>query len=338
MRGGTIHYGDLKPHVAEGLIELRKRIDAAKIPPSKLDESLNVATWNIREFGRKKRLDASIVYIAEIINQFDLVALVELRDNLGDLRRVMKVLGQDWDVVFSDFIEDDAGNEERIAFLYDSRMVRFTGLAAEADAPRVPVSHDVRSRSWNTKNGWRRAPYMASFEAGSFDFVVIAAHIRWGSGVSDRRPALRALGEWVGRRSKHPFATDSDFILIGDFNIPSRRSSAYKALIGDDAGLQLPAQLAKAKGTNLMKKTPMTRSCTTRRATGKSGSQTQAECSISIKKTGRRSTPSRRTGRQARSDSRMSCRTTCYYGYSSTPTSSIRSSRSSPACNPDGVE
>ncbi len=249
-----MHYGKLKPHVAEGLIELRKRIDSAQIPPSKLDESLNVATWNIREFGRKKRLDASIVYIAEIINQFDLVALVELRDNLGDLRRVMKVLGQDWDVVFSDFIEDDAGNQERIAFLFDSRMVRFTGLAAEADAPRVPVSRGGRSRSWNTKDGWWRAPYMASFEAGSFDFVVIAAHIRWGSGVADRRPALRALGEWVGRRSKHPFATDSDFILIGDFNIPSRRSSAYKALVGDDTGLQLPAKLANIKGTNLSRK------------------------------------------------------------------------------------
>ncbi len=96
--------------------------------------------------------------------------------------------------------------------------------------------------------------YMASFEAGSFDFVIIAAHIRWGSGVADRRPALRALGEWVGRRSKHPFATDSDFILIGDFNIPSRRSSAYRALIGDDTGLQLPASLANIKGTNLSQK------------------------------------------------------------------------------------
>jgi endonuclease/exonuclease/phosphatase family metal-dependent hydrolase len=249
-----VHYGNLKPYVAEGLIQLRKRIDKAKIPSSKLDESLNVATWNIREFGRTPRLEASIVYIAEIINQFDLVALVELRDNLGDLRRVMKVLGRSWDVVFSDFIEDDGGNQERIAFLYDKRMVRFTGLAAEADAPRVPESQEGRSRIWNTRDGWWRAPYMASFEAGSFDFVVIAAHIRWGSGVRDRTPALRALGEWVGRRAKHPFATDSDFILIGDFNIPSRRSSAYKALIGTDTGLQLPTKLANVKGTNLSQK------------------------------------------------------------------------------------
>jgi hypothetical protein len=47
-------------------------------------------------------------------------------------------LGRDWDVVFSDFIGDSGGNAERIAFIYDTRMVRFTGLAAEADKPRVP--------------------------------------------------------------------------------------------------------------------------------------------------------------------------------------------------------
>ena len=83
-----MHYSDLKPHVAEGLIELRKRIDSVKIPPSKLDESLNVATWNIREFGRKKRLDASIVYIAGLVNLgvrfkgIDVLQDPELRDGI----------------------------------------------------------------------------------------------------------------------------------------------------------------------------------------------------------------------------------------------------------------
>jgi endonuclease/exonuclease/phosphatase family metal-dependent hydrolase len=249
-----MHYGHIDKNIAKGLIKLRKRIDKAGIPSSMLDESLNIATWNIREFGAKKRLKASIYYIAEIINQFDLVALVELRNNLGDLRRVMKVLGSDWDVVFSDFIDDDAGNKERVAFLYDTRMVRFTGLAAEADAPRFPRTMPVGARQWDSRNGWWRAPYMASFEAGSFDFVVIAAHIRWGDGVRDRVPPLRALGDWVARRAAHPFATDSDFIVMGDFNIPTRRSSAYKALTHDGKGLKIPAALMGVKGTNLSKR------------------------------------------------------------------------------------
>lgn len=249
-----MRHGELDFDTAIGLKELRKRIASANIPPSRLDKTFNLATWNIREFGRRKRRTPSIHYIAEILSQFDLIAITEVRSDLSDLNRVLEILGPYWDIVVSDFGMDRGGNKERIAYVFDKRMIRFTGLAAEADAPRVPVSEDGRSRLWNTADGWWRAPYMASFEAGSFDFVVIAVHIRWGAGVADRRPALRALGEWVARRSKHPFATDSDFILMGDFNIPSRRSSAYRALIGDDTGLQLPAKLANIKGTNLSQK------------------------------------------------------------------------------------
>jgi len=38
--------------IAPGVLALKKRIEAAKIPPSNLDETINVADWNIREFGK----------------------------------------------------------------------------------------------------------------------------------------------------------------------------------------------------------------------------------------------------------------------------------------------
>lgn len=84
-------HGKLSLQVAEGLKELRARIDAAKIPSSKLDETLNLATWNIREFGKRRRSEAAIHYIAEIVGQFDLVSVVELRDNLTDLGRILPI-------------------------------------------------------------------------------------------------------------------------------------------------------------------------------------------------------------------------------------------------------
>jgi hypothetical protein len=54
--GGTMHHGDVSTKVAAGLLALRKRIKAAKIPSSKLDESINVAVWNIREFDKQPQL------------------------------------------------------------------------------------------------------------------------------------------------------------------------------------------------------------------------------------------------------------------------------------------
>ena len=55
-----MHHGNVSPAIAQGLLALKKRIDAAKIPPSQLDETVNVAVWNIREFGKKKRTTAAI--------------------------------------------------------------------------------------------------------------------------------------------------------------------------------------------------------------------------------------------------------------------------------------
>jgi hypothetical protein len=112
-----MHHGNVSPEIAKGLLALRKRIAAANIPSSKLDESINVAVWNIREFGKKKRTEAAIHYLAEILGQFDLVALVELRDDLTDLGRVLPILGEYWDVVYTDWQDDDGGNDERVAFL-----------------------------------------------------------------------------------------------------------------------------------------------------------------------------------------------------------------------------
>ncbi len=57
-----MHHGSVSPEIAAGLLALRKRIAAAKIPPSQLDESINIAVWNIREFGRVRRTEAAIHY------------------------------------------------------------------------------------------------------------------------------------------------------------------------------------------------------------------------------------------------------------------------------------
>jgi hypothetical protein len=114
----VMHHGPVTPEIAAGLLALKNRIEAAKIPSSKLDETINLAVWNIREFGKVRRIEPAIHYIAEILGQFDLIAIVELRDNLQDLSRVLCYLGPSWRVVYSDWIDDSGGNKERVAFLF----------------------------------------------------------------------------------------------------------------------------------------------------------------------------------------------------------------------------
>jgi len=249
-----MHHGRISTNIAKGLKVLRQRITAAKIPSSSLDETLNLATWNIRDFGKKKRKKAAIHLIAEIMGQFDLISVVELRDNVGDLQRVLKILGPYWHVVYSDYGTDAAANRERIAYVYDKRAVAFTGLAAEADPIRKKMKVIRGGQEvWEylPKITWWRSPFMASFRAGDFDFIVITAHIRWDSSGTEasRERALQELANWVYKRSREKHIVDKDIILMGDFNIPKVGDKLFKAITSK--GLRVPAALVGWGGTNL---------------------------------------------------------------------------------------
>ena len=242
-----MNHGNVSPEIARGLLALQERIEAAHIPSSKIDETLNIATWNIREFGKKPRTPAAIHYVAEILGQFDLIGLVELREQLGDLRLVLDILGPSWRAVYSDVIADDGGNGERVAYVYDKRAVTFNGLAAEADAPRAKKGFEYLPE----KSFWR-APYMAAFRAGSFDFVVLTTHVRWSKSADSRVEELGMLADWIEAKRRNPHSEDQDLIVMGDFNIPARDDRFFKALTKH--GLKIPDQLlGLAHGTNLEK-------------------------------------------------------------------------------------
>lgn len=238
-------HGNVSLEIAEGLKLLRKRIEAAKVPPSKLDETLNIATWNVREFGKERRSQAAIHYIAEIIGQFDLVGLVECRDNLQDLQRILPILGPYWDAVYSDAIPDPGGNRERVCYLYDQRACTFNGMAAEASPPRKK-----RGTEYISEDSWWRAPYVASFKAGNFDFLAFTVHVRWGSDNATRQREIQGLANWLGAKIKDRNCEDRDVIVMGDFNIPSRSDPMFAALTS--TGLVIPRALIKDEfGSNL---------------------------------------------------------------------------------------
>jgi len=242
-------HGTLDVNTAKGLKELRERIEKANIPESSLDKSINIATWNIREFGKHKKRKESLHYIAEILNQFDLIAIVELRRNLSQLRKVMDILGPYWDVVYSDYTPDYGGNWERFAYLFDKRAVVFTGLASELDPPR---KKDKKTKEYVAQLSWWRNPFIASFRAGNFDFVMISAHIRWGDKEDDRIKPLQLLAKMIAKRRRDSYGTDKDIILMGDFNIPEVGDPLYKAITSE--GLEMPkALLGTEHGSNFKK-------------------------------------------------------------------------------------
>lgn len=235
-----MHHGDITPEIAKGLLALKKRIDAAEVASSKIDETINVAVWNIREFGKVPRTEAAIHYIAEILGQFDLISLVELRSDLKDLGRILPLLGPSWEIVYSDWMDDGGGNKERTAFLFDTRAVTFNGLAAEVDAPRKK-----QKQEYLPSTSFWRAPYMCSFRSGNFDFVVVALHARWGEGTAGRKAELQMLADWIDARAKDKNFEDHDLIVMGDFNTPKIGDAIFNAITS--RGLQIPDALKTLK-------------------------------------------------------------------------------------------
>src|SRR5262245_63362848 len=112
--------------VAKRLLSLRNRLQK-QIPPRNVLSSVLMATWNIRELGADKkfgtRLEESLLYIAEIVSHFDLVAMQEVNENLSNLQALVGLLGNWWDYLITDVAVGSFGYNERIAFFYDILMV-----------------------------------------------------------------------------------------------------------------------------------------------------------------------------------------------------------------------
>ena len=126
-----------KQRVASNLRKLRSAIlehlteSGSKSDPK---NSVKIATWNLREFGGGKyggRDFEPIYYIAEIISQFDIVALQEIRADLSEFNQLIRILGNDWDFIATDVTDGDAGNGERMVFLFNRLQVQFRNIAGE---------------------------------------------------------------------------------------------------------------------------------------------------------------------------------------------------------------
>ncbi|MDA1330396.1 MAG: endonuclease [Chloroflexi bacterium] len=245
--------------VIEKLQSLRASLDA-NIPPKDVENTLLLATWNIREFDPVKtkygkRLPESLYYIAEIISRFDLVAVQEV-NQLGEWKDVMRILGSSWDYIATDVTDRSlGGNGERMVFVYDKRKVRFKNIAGEIVLPsRLLISKvpkEAGEQGEEAGKQFRRTPFVVSFQAGWFRFDLATVHIYYGSSsgekLDERVEEIAAVANFLSRRADIGLRKDTALILLGDFNIVHPEHKTMKALL--DNGFEVPDALRQK--TNL---------------------------------------------------------------------------------------
>lgn len=249
---GLIASGDSRGagYVADRLLRLKTRL-RKELPERNVTRSILLATWNLREFGRNQkcgvRLEESLLYIAEIVSHFDLVAIQEVNQDLHDLQRLMKLLGNWWEYIVTDVTPGRSGNEERIAFLYDGRKVQFDHLAGEVVLPanKKPVRQPARS------------PFICSFRTGWRRVSMCSVHIYYGTSKPNdpRRVAeIASVSKLLADRNEKRFETadgePENVVLLGDFNIFHQSGDQTNQAL-EKHRFMVPRAMRKLPGSNL---------------------------------------------------------------------------------------
>lgn len=241
--------GPMPESVVAEVAGLRAALDQT-LPPKNLERNLVIGTWNIRAFGdlsdtwaagekdEPKRDLRALALISEIVSHFDVIAIQEVKDNLRCLRHMMRALGPDWSFILTDVTRGEAGNRERLAFVFDTRRVKTSGLACELVLPEDEIGVEGVNMMVHQ---FARTPYAVSFLSSGQTFILVTLHVLWGKVPADRIPELEAIARWTQSWADEIASWGQNLIALGDFNIDRKDDAAFRAFTS--TGLHPPPQL-----------------------------------------------------------------------------------------------
>jgi endonuclease/exonuclease/phosphatase family metal-dependent hydrolase len=240
--------GPMPEAVAAERAGLRAALDTT-VPAKSLDRNLVIGTWNVRAFGdladtwaagpadNPKRDRRALAMITEIVSHFDVVAVQEVKGNLRGLRHMMRALGPEWSFILTDVTRGQAGNDERLAFVFDTRRVRLSGLACEL----VLSEEDIGVKGTDLVRQFARTPYAVSFVSAGQTFILVTLHVLWGKVPKDRIPELEGIARWARNWADEIASWGHNLIVLGDFNIDRAGDDAFRAFTS--TGLHPPPAL-----------------------------------------------------------------------------------------------
>jgi endonuclease/exonuclease/phosphatase family metal-dependent hydrolase len=202
---------------------------------------LIVGSWNIKWFGSTPPADRDFVTMADVIEEWDVVAVQELRGAhaqacVDALLDELNSRGRVYEAVVSSptGYEDNADPKkndylERFAFLWDTSRVRIKGRPRLLAVPAL--NHPV----------FRQVPYVADFEVvrgNGFDFRVLTVHTVFNKELNAVRAAeIQAVRSWMLEDMSDG---EVNLIAIGDFNAnPSGQPHHFARIIPDESAFRV---------------------------------------------------------------------------------------------------
>lgn len=187
-----------------------------------------MCSWNLQNFGKSKS-DAGIIYMAEILRKFDVVAIQEVVAGYGGSRAVARLadelnrLGSKWDYVISDPTSSMGNSKERYAFIWNTSKIKKKGEA------------------WleqNFESSIEREPLLCRFEVGRQVFTMVSFHA-----VPKSKQPETEIKYFKFLPGLYP---GEELIFCGDFNLPQshtvfnplKKMGYVPALVGQKTSLK----------------------------------------------------------------------------------------------------
>lgn len=167
-----------------------------------LVSQVKISSWNLQNFGKTKS-EAEIDFVADVLGDFDVVALQEIVAGYGGTQAVAKLAdalnrkGAKWDYLVSDPTESTPYATERYAFLWKTSRVK------------------ALERGWLEQtfvNEIDREPYLINLSYKGKVFTLVNFHAI---------PKKKQPETEVKYFKFYPdLYAESNLIFLGDFNIP----------------------------------------------------------------------------------------------------------------------
>ena len=159
-------------------------------------------SWNLENFGKSKS-DETIIYIANSLQNYDIIAIQEVVAGYGGVQAVGKLVdelnrkGSKWDCVISDPTSSSAYKTERYAFLWKTKKIKKIGRAWLEKKYHLEID---------------REPYFCTFEYESKQFTIANFHA-----ITKNKQPETEIKYFKFLPQEYPLL---NFIFVGDFNCP----------------------------------------------------------------------------------------------------------------------
>ncbi|MEM9098675.1 MAG: hypothetical protein AAGC79_09120 [Pseudomonadota bacterium] len=211
--------------------------------PERRADSLLMATWNIRKFGKADgHTEKAREFYAHFACRCDLIAIQEIMDDmfsLRDLRDRMQELvpSADYRILCSDVTGkglDGYGLGERLAFIFDQNRIRHTEIASDISFDRRDVVQNVNNALDELRNSVRAETGPGTFLDQAVDFF------NWATGWTGFNPTKMnhffdyiraphfATFEVMGRGNTYEVAIANAHLHYGK---PKQREKEFLALL-----------------------------------------------------------------------------------------------------------